>query len=983
MSEPKIAQPLLEGLILGEPISDHHGVRCCPAIREDTNERYIVKIISIPAAQVQLDALLLTGACSDEQQALAYFKDRADDAAGEVDILERLSHLEGFAPCVGHEVRRMEQAVGYDVCLLTPYRRSLERLIFAEPLTHLAAVNLGLDMCAALSVCRQAGYLYVDLKPENIFRSETQGFQIGDLGFIPLSSLKYASLPEKYRSYYTAPEICDALSELNDTMDIYALGLILYRIYNNGQFPSENMDANGSLPTPMYADYEMAEIILKACAPNPSDRWATPAQMGQALVDYMQRNSINDTPIIPAPIAEEMALEEPEGFITEEENAENLDALLAMIPDEVEPQQLSLDPDLAAEPELPPEEMPQEEPAAEEASEVQSEQLSFLDNAGLHESGVTNEVAKILAHADDLIAHELPEPVVAPAAIDIPIPAPIVAEPEEEVVEEGVELEEVVPVASEEEEEKELIPVESFDEDEEEILYGYEEKPKPRRWIAALIAAVMLLIAGIGISIWYNHFYLQTVEFLQVNGSADSIAVTVVTDIDESLLTVVCTDTYGNSRRSPLSNGTAIFQDLNPATQYRIRLEISGMHKLVGQTTGTYTTDNETQILDFYAICGPEDGSAILKFSLKGPTGDQWTIVYSAPGESAKSHVLTGTTTTIYDLVPGTEYTFRLLGADGLRLTGTTEFTYTAEQILVAKDLAVTDCGGGSLRVQWNAPEAPAGQKWIVRCYNNAGYDRTTTVTDYECTFTELDHSVGYTILVTAEGMPKSAETSVSADPLIISGFTATVVTPWTVKLEWSYTGTPAEDGWILSYRINSGDLITVLCAENQAEISVTPGCTYEFAVSAPDGTDCFGPGYTYGPVETQSFEGYGVTAGDMSLSTVLRPGNENWSYLDLTEEDYRANFTSGENVSLVLHMSTTYAVSNNLVTITYIVRDHENQVINIDNETITWRNMWYQRYCELDPPVIPTNNGTYTIDLYFNDLFVGSLSFVIEEAIS
>ena len=57
MSEPKIAQPLLEGLILGEPISDHHGVRCCPAIREDTNERYIVKIISIPAAQVQLDAL--------------------------------------------------------------------------------------------------------------------------------------------------------------------------------------------------------------------------------------------------------------------------------------------------------------------------------------------------------------------------------------------------------------------------------------------------------------------------------------------------------------------------------------------------------------------------------------------------------------------------------------------------------------------------------------------------------------------------------------------------------------------------------------------------------------------------------------------------------------------------------------------------------------------------------------------------------------
>ena len=73
LSDQLNAVSLLDGLILGEPISDHHGVRCCPAIRENSDDRYIVKIISLPASQSHMDALMLTGACADEAQALSYF----------------------------------------------------------------------------------------------------------------------------------------------------------------------------------------------------------------------------------------------------------------------------------------------------------------------------------------------------------------------------------------------------------------------------------------------------------------------------------------------------------------------------------------------------------------------------------------------------------------------------------------------------------------------------------------------------------------------------------------------------------------------------------------------------------------------------------------------------------------------------------------------------------------------------------------------
>ena len=77
MSEQKLVSPLLDGFQVGDPISSHDGVRCCPAIKENSDNKYIVKILSIPASQSQLDALLLAGAFQDAAGALDYFKDLA------------------------------------------------------------------------------------------------------------------------------------------------------------------------------------------------------------------------------------------------------------------------------------------------------------------------------------------------------------------------------------------------------------------------------------------------------------------------------------------------------------------------------------------------------------------------------------------------------------------------------------------------------------------------------------------------------------------------------------------------------------------------------------------------------------------------------------------------------------------------------------------------------------------------------------------
>ena len=99
-------------------------------------------------------------------------------------------------------------------------------------------------------------------------------------------------------SSFSAPELFNLVGSIDKTTDIYSVGLILYRIYNgnHGPFEDEKTSAKAAdklrvtgqaLPAPMYADYEMTGIILKACAFKPEDRYQTPDELRVELVEYM------------------------------------------------------------------------------------------------------------------------------------------------------------------------------------------------------------------------------------------------------------------------------------------------------------------------------------------------------------------------------------------------------------------------------------------------------------------------------------------------------------------------------------------------------------------------------------------------------------------------------------------------------------------------------------------------------------------------
>ncbi len=791
MSEPKLISPLLDGFLMGEAISCHNGIQCCPAIQESTGEQYIVKIISVPASQVQLAALLLSGAYKSREDASDYFLELTREIVQERGLLADLSRLEGFCAYTDYQVVPMENGVGYQIYLLSPYRTSLEMLLQENRFTHLQAVNLGLDLCTALAASRRAGYLYVDLKPGNIFYTDAQGFRIGDLGFTALSALHSTTLPTQYHSSYTAPEASDVMAVLNSTMDTYALGLILYQVYNGGSLPA----SSSALTPPIYADYEMSEIILKACADRPEDRWQEPAALGQALVSYMQRNGISSNPIIPAPIAEpdveDPNPDEAEEFLPDTEpNQEELDYLQALSEEEAAY-------------------------AAENAAPVSDDEL-------------TQEGAQMLAQADDLIALELPEPVVPPTLKPIPVPELVrdISDPA------------LADIPTEEEFFAEVKASE-----EAEAAQEATAPEKTARWglIIGLVLAILLTAGAIfGGWYYYQNIYLQSIEDLVVEGSESTLSVQIVSDIDETLLTVHCTDSYGNSHSAPVAAGVAVFHDLDPQTRYNIRVSISGRHKLTGKTTASFTTASQTLIQNLIAAIGPDDGSVLLSFSVEGKDTDNWTVTYSALGVPEKSLSFSGHSVTVSDLVIGAEYTFTLSSGDDVYLAGQTSVRFVASSIVFAQDLTIPFCGNGKLTAVWNTPEGITVSGWIVRCYNENGYDETRSTTETSCSFEGLDLRTGYTVEVFAAGMNQCVYTTIAANPIQITSAHFDATEPGVLRFTWTFSGSAPDGGWIVTYAIGESSY-EMNCSDPLALLAAVPGESYTLTLKAADGSPVFG----------------------------------------------------------------------------------------------------------------------------------------------
>ena len=143
---------------------------------------------------------------------------------------------------------------------------------------------------------------------------------LGDIGLAKVEDLKYCSMPESMLSSYSAPELFELMANVNETIDLYAVGLILYRIYNGNHAPLEDEKTSAkaadklritgqALPAPMFADYEMAGIISKA-APSSRGSLPVPRRAQGRAGGLHERNQVGDAPIMPPIVADDVSVDE-------------------------------------------------------------------------------------------------------------------------------------------------------------------------------------------------------------------------------------------------------------------------------------------------------------------------------------------------------------------------------------------------------------------------------------------------------------------------------------------------------------------------------------------------------------------------------------------------------------------------------------------------------------------------------------------------
>ena len=970
MSEPKLVSPLLDGLIMGDAINEHHGIRCCPAIKEDTDEKYIVKIISVPASPAQMDALLLSGAYSDEGAALSYYKDVADEIIAETDILKRLSEQEGFIPYDAWQLEPMDDGKGYDIYLLRAYNRTLDTHFKRHSFTHLDALNLGLDLCAAMSVSRRSGYLYVGLKPSNIFVTEQLQYKVGGLGFIKLDSLKYMSLPEKSRSSYTPAEISDAYAALNTTIDIYAIGLILYQAYNNGELPfNEEVVPGHKLPPPLYADYEMSEIILKACHPDPAERWQEPVQMGQAIVEYMQRNGALDTPIVPLPAPQEASAEEVSGVEneiapTEEEiPAEAVeDAVSEAAVDDNEPPHLTED----------------EFGNLTFLTDVTMEDLELTGEKSDYEE-LPEETTEMLNQADALSELSVPEPVNVPDYIELP---ELPAEPEPETPETSEECDSDDNVSAEEIEtaNAEGDPV-LEDETEEDV---FEETPKKHHWVRnSVIFLLIAAVLAVGYFI-YQHFYVIHIDSILLNGSENSLTVQITTDADEAQLKVICVDTYGNQLPASVIDGKAEFNDLLPSTAYNIKIVADGHRTVKGVGNLNYSTPTQTNIVQFDAITGATDGSVILNFTVDGPDSTKWTVFYSAEGEPERSAEVLAHRASIDGLTVGKEYKFRLVPDDDLYFMGKSEILYTARKVIKAENVEIVSCINNELVVKWSSPADEKVTAWQVSCTGGT-YNQTVTVTETTVTFKNLDHTSNFIVEVKAENMSEGVKKDIAANTATVSDLKADNSQSGALKLTWNTSLPVPADGWKLYYAVSgieSKD--SVVCSKNEAVITpVIPNATYRIWLTdskdAPLLSASTEAKTGSAPDYIQKVGKLELKRSDLKFRMYKTSDLQEWDGEDLEDLSIASSFAANASASFLIEITNEDIVlTDDAVEIMYVIRDAESAPVLHSTTTSTLAKMWKGDYCKLQLPPMPTTAGTYTIDVYFNGGLAASQQFKI-----
>lgn len=276
--------------------------------REDFGRTYTsaLKVISIPNDKNEIGSLKTEG--MDDMSISKYYESFALEIVDEFTLMSKLRGHSNIVSYEDHLVRKHDDGIGYDIFirmeLLTPLNSYLQKNTISEE----NVIQLGIDICKALELCEQHKIIHRDIKPENIFISEHGTYKLGDFGVSRIAEGATQGMSVKGTVSYMAPEVYKG-QPYNFTVDLYSLGIVLYKLSNNNRGPflppvpqpithgdrdrAENLRMNGTfLPKAANASDSLMEIIRRAAAYDSRDRYASAHDMRVDLENVLNGGEI-------------------------------------------------------------------------------------------------------------------------------------------------------------------------------------------------------------------------------------------------------------------------------------------------------------------------------------------------------------------------------------------------------------------------------------------------------------------------------------------------------------------------------------------------------------------------------------------------------------------------------------------------------------------------------------------------------------------